>query len=81
VDIPVDFGRNVVLAREGDETVFPVVEDLHKPQTVRRSNRAWKPSRRYLKGKNQEGYKIHESLHASLYDDRYMTKIHEVNPI
>jgi hypothetical protein len=82
MDIPVDFGNDGTTAHEGGNVVQEIpVEVLPDDTTVRRSNRTWKPTRRFLEGKEQEGYEIPVGLQAFVYDEDSETIVDNVNPI
>jgi hypothetical protein len=82
-NIPADFGE-APQDYEGDEFLVQAQvqePDPHHEGTIRRSNRTWKPTKRFLEGAEQESYSIPVALQASVYDEDYLTFIDDVSPI
>jgi hypothetical protein len=70
----VDFGTESVLVHEGESTSFSMVEELHKTQTVQRSNRMWKFNIHFLQGREKEGCKVSLNLQENVTHVWRMTK-------
>jgi hypothetical protein len=83
VDIPQDLGHEEMPPHEGDGTRVPNPAEAVLPDdnTVRGSNRTWKPTRRFLECIEQEGYAIPVGLQAFVYNTECKTIVDNVNPM